>query len=106
MLPDSTQPPRNSLNPGLRAGWYVSFSSASAVCWLIVTGLISLALTPWHIDVDAQPVESTTVIPSTTVSNAARVISFKNTPEQRTLTQLPLLNGLASFIMCRLIFIQ
>jgi hypothetical protein len=45
-----------------------------------VTGLISLALTPWPID--AQPVASTTVIPSTTVSNAARVISFKNAPEQ------------------------
>jgi hypothetical protein len=73
-------------------------------CWLVVTGLIILALNPFP--VDEQPVASTTVTPSTTASNADCVICFKKTPEQWSVSKLSLLERQTSLTMCVFIFIQ
>jgi hypothetical protein len=51
-------------------------------------------------------VASTTVTPSTTVSNAARVISFKKAPEQWSVSKLPLLEGETILAIWWVIFIQ
>jgi hypothetical protein len=51
-------------------------------------------------------VASTTVIPSTTVSNTARVISLKKAPEQWSVSKLPLLEGQTTFIMYCFIFMN
>ena len=67
-------------------------------------GLISLALKP--VPVEEQPVTSTTITPSMTVSNAHRLISFKKAPEQWSVSKLPPLERYADFTMYRFIFIR
>jgi hypothetical protein len=70
-------------------------------------GLISLALKPVPpVPVEEQPVTSTTIIPSMTVSNAHRLISFKKAPEQWSVSKLPPLERYADFTMYRFILIR
>src|ERR1700724_3300112 len=76
-----TQPPKRSESkPGLSEGWYQLSSSKFAACWLVGTGLISLALIP--APVEEQPVARTTVVPRDTASNAARLMWSHQAPEQ------------------------
>ena len=76
-----TQPPKRSESkPGLSDGWYQFSSSKFAACWLVGTGLISLALI--LVPVEEQPVARTTVVPRATASNAGRLMWFQKAPEQ------------------------
>src|ERR1700722_12536331 len=76
-----TQPPKRSESkPGLSDGWYQFPSSKFAACWLVGTGLISLALI--FVPVEEQPVARTTVVPRATTSNAGRLPGCKKAPEQ------------------------
>ena len=76
-----TQPPKRSESkPGLSDGWYQFSSSKFAACWLVGTGLISLALI--LVPVEEQPVARTTVVPRATTSDAGRLMWFKKAPEQ------------------------
>jgi hypothetical protein len=93
-----TQPPKRSgSNPGLRDGWYQLSSSEFEACWLVGTGLISLALNP--VPVEEHPVASTTMTPSATANNFAFLMCSKM-PEQRSLSNLPLLEGRTALTMC------
>ena len=76
-----TQPPKRSESkPGLSDGWYQFSSSKFAACWLVGTGLISLALI--LVPVEEQPVTRTTVVPRATTSNAGRLMWLQKAPEQ------------------------
>jgi hypothetical protein len=73
-------PKRSESKTGLSDGWYQLSSSKFAACWLVGTGLISLALIP--VPVEEQPVARTTVVPRATASNAGRLMWSQKAPEQ------------------------
>jgi hypothetical protein len=92
------QLPKKSLNAGLPAGWSELSSADGGPCRLAGIGLISLALRLGP--VDAQPVASTTVIPSATVSSAARVNCFTKAPEPWSASKLLLLDEQTNSATC------
>jgi len=68
----------SSLNPGLRATWYILLVFASVAC--LLTGIAVIRPAPIAPLVELQPVARTTAIPRTIAKKAHRLISLINVP--------------------------